>query len=244
MLPPGKRRNFCLRQQPPIPNPQGGKTYRIQRRKRLGQIHPQPILPPLPRRRKQADQIKIQSPLLRASRIKRNRQRIITVLGTLPRHKHILMLRPRPLDTLRLDLDTPKHLLLPQRRLQRRRKHALVRAADVERTRVLGRGLDVHAPEPGVGEADLAGLAGHGDGVGQRRGERGGEFLELEGCRGGDGGPGVEGDGVFERGLEGAVADEFGVDAAVAGVVDVLWSGLGMRWRGGGMGGGTSCISP
>lgn len=231
MLPPGKRRNFCLRQQPPHQPPiPRGKTYRIQRRKRLGQIHPQPILPPLPRRRKQADQIKIQPPVLRPRRIKRDGQRIIAIRRTLPGNKHILMLRPRPLDTLGLDLDAPKHLLLlpAQRRLQRRREHALVRAADVEGPGVLGGGFDVHAPEARVGEADLSGFSGDGDGVGERRGEGGREFLELEGGGAGvgDGGPGVEGDGVFQRGLEGAVADEFGVDAAVARVVDVLWPGV------------------
>jgi len=89
--------------------------------------------------------------------------------------------------------------------------------------------LDVHTPVAIVGEAnDVGGLHDgaarswrHIEGRGQRLGQRRAEILERQG-RSVDGMPSVQRQWVFFAELKGPVADQLGIDAAIARVVDVL----------------------
>ena len=134
------------------------------------------------------------------------------------------MLNPLVGDALGRDVDRAKGLA-GQSRLEGRSEAARVGALDVEGARVL-LGPDIHAPETAVGEPGRLSRAGDDvQRVRQGSRERLSELLHRE-LGPADGGPRVQRDRILLRRLEGTVLDEFGIDAAVTRVVDVLVRGV------------------
>lgn len=157
---------------------------------------------------------------------------VVAVGRILERHQLKLLLGPLPLLT-----PTLHHLLakgLPgNRAAQANLKVTLVLTSNVEATSVL-LPLDIHTPKPSIGQANLLPLGvlalalallgvGDIDGVRQRRGKGLGKLLKGKSSAT-DGAPVVEVGGELLTPLERAVGDELGVNAAVAGVVDILFA--------------------
>lgn len=157
-------------------------------------------------------------------------------------HPAILLLG-HLLPKLGLDLDAPKDIPR-ETRLQRGSELGalLGRASDIEAAGVL-LGTHVHAPESVIGKPKFLGRGlrrGDVDRVWEGGRERGGQFLERDLGVVVDCAPSLQARGELGTALEGTVADQFGVDSAVTGVVDVLvfishlsqspWQVLG-HWR-------------
>ena len=131
------------------------------------------------------------------------------------------MLHPLIGDAAGDDVDSSK-CLPGQVRLEGCREAAGVGALDVEGAGI-PLGLHINAPVPAVGKPAL--FARSGDDVERvRQGRRQGLAELLDGDLGPvDGRPGIQRNGELLGRLKGPVLDEFGVDATVAGVVDVLF---------------------
>lgn len=205
--------------------------------KSLGNINSKTVLAALVGRREQADEVEVESsisalPIVSICRVSvliatnlgiiGNSKSVVAVGSVLVRSEHKLMLNPLLLVGLGLDLDAAKDIV-GKVRSQRRSKLALVSTLDPERASVLLL-LDIHSPVTLVEETNLLGLALSSLDV-QRNwesvGERSVEAVEGElGVV--DGSPARQRNGVFLAVLESSVADEFSVDAAITGVVDIL----------------------
>lgn len=199
-------------------------THRVQILKRLGDIHPHAVLPSLVRGREHANEVEVKRPILGPSRVERDGKGVVGVGRIELGSKLDLVLDPLVAHSLGLNLHGAEHVIR-QRRLERRGKGALVGTLHPERPGV-GLLLHVHAPVSVVGEANdaTARLARRNiHRSGQHLGERGVELVDGE-LRAVDRGVSVQRDREGLAVLEGAVPDQLGVEAAIAGVVDVLRS--------------------
>ncbi|KFH43673.1 hypothetical protein ACRE_055500 [Hapsidospora chrysogenum ATCC 11550] len=163
------------------------------------------------------------------SRVKGQGEGVVAVGRIDGRFKLKGVLHPLALSSLTLNLDTAKDNVLLDAAAELSGEDAIITTVHPETARVSLLG-DVHTPVAVVDQTDavlrmqaaVVGRAGaHSHGYGQGLRQRCVEAVEGEVCAV-EGRPAREGDGVGLAVLEGAVADELGVDAAVAGVVDVL----------------------
>jgi hypothetical protein len=203
----------------------------------LGKINSKTVLAALVGRREQADEVEVESSISALQIVSTchifflivthlgiigNSKSVVAVGSILVRSKHKLMLNPLLLIGLGLDLDAAKDIV-GNVRSQGSSKVALVSTLDPERASVLLL-LDIHSPVALVEETNLLALAlsrldVHRDG--ESVGERSVETVEGE-LSIVDGSPTRQRNRVFLAVLESTVADEFSVDAAITGVVNIL----------------------
>lgn len=153
------------------------------------------------------------------SRVKSNHKSVVTIRGVLGGNQRNSVLSPAAGDRLALNSNAAKDLA-SQSRDKRGIKVALVGAVHPERAsvRLL---LDAHTPVSGVGETGRLGRLGgnaHRSGQCRRKARRDIEKRESRI----DSGPAIERNGESSRVLESAVANQLGIDTAIARVVDVL----------------------
>lgn len=205
-------------------------AYRLQGGESLHEIRPQTIGPVLVCRREQADKVEVKRATTDACSVESDGEGVVAVRGILSRNQGVLVLDPFVGSLLVLPdrhLGSTEYLAIQSTLKRSCEGSSLVVALDVEGPGVLLT-LDAHAPVSVVGKTNLLRrLLRNRDvhGGRQGRGERLRKLLEAE-LGAIDGRPAIESDWVtgLVAGLKSTVADELGVDATIAGVVNVLQS--------------------